>query len=88
MNKNDVIVELSGLRLGYIEYATETNEDGARLMAHPEDTFLGLTRSRMLIRASVQAEDTQGIVWISRNINGDWRFERHLTPAEIKEHQL
>lgn len=87
MNKNDVMAELSSVRLGYIAYRTENDEPGARLMAHPEDTFLAMTTSRTLIRASENAEASQGIVWISRNINGDWRFERHLTAAEIAEHK-
>lgn len=76
-------------RLVYIDFNTEDDEGGARLMAHPEDTLLELTTDRRLIDASVNADiDAQGIIFAQLGPDGHWHLDHRLTADEIREHNI
>jgi len=76
-------------KLVYVDYGTENDKDGAKLMDYKTDELIERTRDRRLIDASESADDSsQGIVVAYFGIDKHWHFDRYLTEAEIRQERL
>lgn len=74
------------VRLVYVEYGTENNADGAVLMGHPEDKEIERTRDRNLIEASLANDETQGVIYARKGVDGHWHLaERALSQGYCPE---